>query len=565
MDLLFSDAYGGYDSDSGSVSLKGLFDLQAVSGGDTSTVPTATFAEDNATYAPPDEEVNAGDGQNMLQTCNDYSQDDTVKIEYSPAQVDILSKLEQTTRSLFPPDDTVVFGKDELREAVRAHGQSAGFAVSTESSSFRCTRAWERKGRQTQRSKRVISPSKKRKRLTSRCGCDFIIKFTTVKGTKNQVKITSGSQYRHGSGCFPGRTQLVADKKSAGSYTRQIDLSQLQSIVTVIRSDPWVSARCLRNLMRPLFPEGFDISSQVISNLRLKVKQLLKLDGTPTFLTAEDHKFLTASNEDALDAQPPGFVDEASLHVRDILKNALNESTDSSRIEKLFGDLALKDPGFAYRVARADNGSISGYIYMTSVMRARWERYGDVLFLDAMKRQLNSLHWPYLSVVCLEGDKSIGVCVEGICCAERLDAYEWILRSMFTMGPKRKPSQVRMFFGDGIFGPGATQFLERLGLGETAYLAIDEYHLLHQDWPRYFGDAWPKYTNLFKSYVYSQTVEECETNFTYLKNAVKENARWSKYIDKAHENKKTFVRCYIQAVSGKCVTSIQFRATHLNS
>jgi hypothetical protein len=114
MDLLFSDAYGGYDSDSGSVSLKGLFDLQAVSGGDTSTVPTATFAEDNATYAPPDEEVNAGDGQNMLQTCNDYSQDDTVKIEYSPAQVDILSKLEQTTRSLFPPDDTVVFGKDEL-------------------------------------------------------------------------------------------------------------------------------------------------------------------------------------------------------------------------------------------------------------------------------------------------------------------------------------------------------------------------------------------------------------------------------------------------------------------
>ena len=55
---------------------------------------------------------------------------------------------------------------------------------------------------------------------------------------------------------------------------------------------------------------------------------------------------------------------------------------------------------------------------MKSVMRARWEQYGDVLFLDAMKRQLNSLHWPYLSVVCLEGDKSVGVCIEGICCAE---------------------------------------------------------------------------------------------------------------------------------------------------
>jgi hypothetical protein len=164
-----------------------------------------------------------------------------------------------------------------------------------------------------------------------------------------------------------------------------------------------------------LFPEGFDITSQDISNLRLKVKRLLQQDGKPTFLTAEDHKFLTVSNTDALDAQSPSFVDEASLHVQDILRNALNETSASSRIEKLLDDLVKKDPGFAYRIARADSGSISGYVYMTSVMRARWERYGDVLFLDAMKRQLNSLHWPYLSVVCLEGDKSIGVCVEGIC------------------------------------------------------------------------------------------------------------------------------------------------------
>ena len=27
---------------------------------------------------------------------------------------------------------------------------------------------------------------------------------------------------------------------------------------------------------------------------------------------------------------------------------------------------------------------------MTSIMRKQWEQYGDVLFLDAMKRQLNN-------------------------------------------------------------------------------------------------------------------------------------------------------------------------------
>ncbi len=138
----------------------------------------------------------------------------------------------------------------------------------------------------------------------------------SVEGTKDQVEITSGSHYRHWYGCFPGRTQLiVADKQSAGSYTCPLDLSQMQSIVTVIRSDPCVSARCLRNRMQPLFPEGFDISSQEISNLRLKVQRLLIRDDTSTFPTTEDYKFLTASNEDALDAQSPSFVDEASLHV----------------------------------------------------------------------------------------------------------------------------------------------------------------------------------------------------------------------------------------------------------
>jgi hypothetical protein len=562
MDLLPSHLYDSDCSDSDSTN-GFLGNLQAVPGG-VAAVPTANLEDNNVEDVFTNEEGNPGAIQKYPGEGSVNSQD-TGLFKYSPAEVNILTKLEQTTRYLFPPDNSKVYVKDELRDALRAHGQSAGFAISTESSSFRCTRAWERKGRQTQRSRRVISPSKKRIRQTSRCGCDFIIKFTSVKGTKDQVKITSGSHYRHWYGCFPGRTQLVADKQSAGSYTRPLDLSQMQSIVTVIRSDPRVSARCLRNLMRPLFPEGFDISSQEISNLRLKVKRLLIRDDTPTFLTAEDHKFLTASNEDALDAQSPSFVDEATLHVRDILRNALNESTDSRRIEKLLEDLVKKDAGFAYRIARADNGSISGYIYMTSVMRARWERYGDVLFLDAMKRQLNSLHWPYLSVVCLEGDKRIVVCVEGICCAERLDAYEWILRSMFAMGPKRKPAEVRMFFGDGIFGQGATQFLERLGLEETSYLAIDEYHLLYQDWPRYFGDAWPKFTKLFQNYVYSQTVEECETNYTNLKDSVKGNAKWSQYIDKAHGNKATFVRCYIQAVCGKCATSILVSKNRLQS
>ena len=85
---------------------------------------------------------------------------DTEIVKYSSAEVDTLTKLEQTSRLIFPPDNAKVYIKHKLCDALRAHGQSTGFAITTESSSFCCTRAWERIGRKTQHSRRVISPSK---------------------------------------------------------------------------------------------------------------------------------------------------------------------------------------------------------------------------------------------------------------------------------------------------------------------------------------------------------------------------------------------------------------------
>jgi hypothetical protein len=42
-------------------------------------------------------------------------------------------------------------------------------------------------------------------------------------------------------------------------------------------------------------------------------------------------------------------------------------------------------------------------------MRADWEDFGETLFLDAMKRQLNSVHWPYFGPCVLDGDKRVAV------------------------------------------------------------------------------------------------------------------------------------------------------------
>jgi hypothetical protein len=71
------------------------------------TVPTVALQEDNAEDVFPNKEGNPGAIQNSPEKGIDNSLD-TVIVKYSPAEVDILTKLEQMTMLLFPPDNAKV-------------------------------------------------------------------------------------------------------------------------------------------------------------------------------------------------------------------------------------------------------------------------------------------------------------------------------------------------------------------------------------------------------------------------------------------------------------------------
>ena len=57
-------------------------------------------------------------------------------------------------------------------------------------------------------------------------------------------------------------------------------------------------------------------------------------------------------------------------------------------------------------------------------MRYNWEQYGFCLFLDAMKRDLNNIKWPYISVVTIDSYEQVRCCCEDIVSSERIDAYK---------------------------------------------------------------------------------------------------------------------------------------------
>ena len=80
----------------------------------------------------------------------------------------------------------------------------------------------------------------------------------------------------------------------------------------------------------------------------------------------------------------------------------------------MFERLYDVDDGFDYRVAKDSKGRPNGYVWMTSAMRAAYEQFGDVIYLDAMAKEQNSIAWPYIGPTMLDGSNKIAVACESV-------------------------------------------------------------------------------------------------------------------------------------------------------
>lgn len=128
--------------------------------------------------------------------------------------------------------------------------------------------------------------------------------------------------------------------------------------------------------------------------------------------------------------------------------------------------LAELDDTFDYRIAcNNDDGSITGVIWQTGYMRENFRRFGVALFLDAMKRHMNNLHWPYLSFCVIDGDGSSASAAEGLFCEERGAAHVFGVQSMLEMSYGRTADEVRAIFSDAILDD---TILRKIGLTNSA-------------------------------------------------------------------------------------------------
>ncbi|KAG7373178.1 hypothetical protein IV203_033902 [Nitzschia inconspicua] len=247
----------------------------------------------------------------------------------------------------------------------------------------------------------------------------------------------------------------------------------------------------LRDLVRPLYPPGTSLDTQLLFNFRVKLKRMLtrgEIDLSSHTVTDDDEADLMGMTSDLDYQKSPEFLTEALASFQELLKDTLEDQNEVQKIFHYLNQLAARDPTFAYRVGTAADGTVTGFVWQTGVMRRDFELYGDVLFVDCMGKSINNKGWPINTIAMLDGEKRVCLPCEGLTISETIDGYVWLIESVAAMAPGRKLCDVKFIIGDGIFA--SETVLSKLGINDTCHLILDHHHLLSEDigaWPKAFG------------------------------------------------------------------------------
>ena len=122
--------------------------------------------------------------------------------------------------------------------------------------------------------------------------------------------------------------------------------------------------------MRKALLSRKSITSQEVYNIRVralvlmkKIKAEVKTLETFDFKPDVQKQLFTPLDEISHD-----FLDEAAKSAREIFYDYINDDHCSFKLFKYLKGLAAVDVGFTYNVSQNDNGKMTGFAWMTSIM-----------------------------------------------------------------------------------------------------------------------------------------------------------------------------------------------------
>lgn len=196
----------------------------------------------------------------------------------------------------------------------------------------------------------------------------------------------------------------------------QPNISKLANIVAILRARPKTRTSLLRPLILDALPKYQDADAKFIDNFRRRVVLFNAKHGQRE-LCHDDIKQLVPGAASGISAaeevtayDDPFFKKNLTDMLREVMQN------DSSTWQALqFLENAKKaSPGFDFEVCREESGKPIALCWMSSQMKSDLLRFGNVLFLDAQKRQYNCLQWPYIGPVVKDSNMKVRVVLESL-------------------------------------------------------------------------------------------------------------------------------------------------------
>ena len=429
-----------------------------------------------------------------------------------------------------------------LIDHLSAFGYERGFKITRYGSSLSCNRCYL-KGK-----KRGTHVSEN----SCRCGCEYQILFRFIERTKQQKTdpvIITKVHPNHTNGCQPNENQLVLQRTRAGDYAK-FSLLTMKDLMSMMDLKSHVDADIIRAMLLRAFPGRKGISKHDIRNARLRCQMLQKKiiqSGDTIESFKYDHSQVKGLLK-GIDDNNDDIIDFAIQSSKEIYLKYLHDDSCRTKLLAILDKLGRKDSGFTYNVSFDIDGKLTGFVYMTSVMRANLIRFGSFICLDAMKRRTNVHMWPYIGPTVMNDLKKSVVCCESFVLEERHDAYAFVLSSMFDMAPQFPRENLKVIFGDEFL---TEKILEDCGLNHTK-LFYDHFHL-KKTYEKQIGPSYNRFSGwihkILEAHDESSYDIYCELALTHV------DGKHSKFIDVINDlmlRRKNFAGYIIDSTSGSC-------------
>lgn len=306
------------------------------------------------------------------------------------------------------------------------------------------------------------------KQFSKSTDCLMAIRWSKKKRDGDRVCIT----YVNGKHNHPCNLAYAAK-------VQKLSGRDIQSILPILAMPfaPYLEGGCkpttaqARKLIKAHLGGGVQVDATSIATITAAVTQYVnsdKFEGIPQIdsrsMIAQFRKYITN------DAATEG----CSQILDRVLKNSCGET--SWTVYQLLEELKRSDPDeFDYRIHKDSEGCIDAVCWQTGVHRAAFQLYGDIIFLDARKKDtMNALGLRYMTLVAIDGDNQFWPISHTFVFEEEHALYEFACKATLDMTPGRTNDSVKLGFGDLFFEQ------DRVKMWFPKILMmIDAYHLIY--------------------------------------------------------------------------------------